>query len=380
MRQMMKTEGGGAATLEALFNRTAEIRQKIPGYGLKDELNSGFYNPIKHGVAQRTAISASEAAKQDKTISQVLGGSNIIQGRTDQGMAGDPNAEGPGRIRVPGSDERYNYWTGRRRGVDFSRGDAARFAEGQNAMPRTASTPAGSGVGTEASEVRSVPAKFQADLTAMTLAGAQPHNIHAYMLAHHINLSEATCGQFMASVVKEHGGQPPKDPAIASNWNAFGGAQGAGYSDDPNAINIAVKQGTGIGATGSHVTGAIPIRDASGKITGFRGVGVNQYNPPGAEHGIGDYGHDVVSNRPITIGDRPGQYHIRHEIVDSQIARADIDRQMTEHRVTGTGQLDVNVNAPKGTQVAARGGGLFKKTSVNRRAQMEAAATSSGEE
>jgi hypothetical protein len=184
----------------------------------------------------------------------------------------------------------------------------------------------------------------------------------------------------MASVVKEHGGQPPKDPAVASNWNQFGGAQGAGYSDDPNAINIAVKQGTGVGATGSHVTGAIPIRDASGKITGFRGVGANQGQGQGAEHGVGQYGRDVVSSHPITIGDRPGQYHIRHEIVEPQVARADVDRQMTEHRVTGTGQLDVNVNAPKGTQVAAQGGGLFKRTSVNRRAQMEPAATSAWQE
>jgi hypothetical protein len=246
----------------------------------------------------------------------------------------------------------------------------------------------------------------------------------------------------MASVVKEHGGQPPKDPAVASNWNQFGGAQGAGYSDDPNAINIAVKQGTGIGATGSHVTGAVPIRDASGKITGFRGVGANQFNPSGAEHGVGQYGRDVVSNRPITIGDRPGQYHIRHEIVQPQtqvasqrddlsgyrdvtgrsdtgsdwhaigargdlsgmrdvtggsdtrsdwhaigargdlsgMRRADVDRQMTEHRVVGTGQIDVNVNAPRNTFTRASGGGLFKKVAVNRRAQMEMAATSSGEE
>jgi GH24 family phage-related lysozyme (muramidase) len=250
---------------------------------------------------------------------------------------------------------------------------------GNKGLAGTGSTPAGSGVGTEAGEVKSVPAKFQADLTAMTLAGAQPHNIHQYMLAHGINLSEATCGQFMASVVKEHGGQPPKDPAVASNWNQFGGAQGAGYSDDPNAINIAVKQGTGVGATGSHVTGAVPIRDASGNITGYRGVGANQFNPSGPEHGVGQYGRDVVSSQPIRIGDRPGEYHIRHQIVEPQIARADVDRQMTEHRVVGTGQLDVNVNAPRGTFAKASGGGLFKKTTVNRRAQMEAAATSSGE-
>jgi hypothetical protein len=64
----------------------------------------------------------------------------------------------------------------------------------------------------------------------------------------------------------------------------------------------------------------------------------------------------------------------------AQANRADVDRQMTEHRVVGTGQLDVNVNAPKNTFAKASGGGLFKKVAMNRRTQMEPAATSLGEE
>jgi hypothetical protein len=221
-----------------------------------------------------------------------------------------------------------------------------------------------------------VPSHFQSDLEAMTLAGAKPHNIHAYMMAHGINLSEATCGQFMASVVKEHGGIPPRDPAVASNWNNFGGVGGAGYSSDPNAINIAVRQGTGVGSTGSHVTGAVPIKNASGEIIGFRGVGANQFNPEGPEHGVGQYGRDVVSSRPITIGTRPGQYQIRHQILDSAVAdRTGIDRGMT-HTVTGSADLNVSVNAPRGTRVDAGAKGLFKRVSVNRQQQMEPAASS----
>ena len=64
--QMMNTEGGGAATVEALFNRTSMIRQKIPGYSIKDELRSGFYGPINKGFAQRRAIGAQEAAAMTK--------------------------------------------------------------------------------------------------------------------------------------------------------------------------------------------------------------------------------------------------------------------------------------------------------------------------
>jgi hypothetical protein len=131
MRQMMATEGGGAPTLEALFNRTAEVRKKFPDYSLKEELNSGFYNPIKKGIAQQRVIGAKEQAEQDKTISKVLGGSNIIQGRTNQGMKGDPDWDAPGNVPAPGSTDYYNYWVGRRRGRDFSRSEAARFAESQ---------------------------------------------------------------------------------------------------------------------------------------------------------------------------------------------------------------------------------------------------------
>jgi GH24 family phage-related lysozyme (muramidase) len=220
-------------------------------------------------------------------------------------------------------------------------------------------------------ETTSIPSKFTADLTAMTLAGASPHNIHDYMATHGINLSVATCGQFMASVVKEHGGVPPKSPEVASNWNTFGGAQGAGYSSDPNAINIAVKQGTGIGSTGSHVTGAVPIYGKDGQITGFRGVGVNQGNPQGPEHGAGRYGRDVITSKNLPIGTGPGQYQIRHQIIeDRRTVDAAADRPV---KVQGEGTLTANINAPKGTDVNVGGRGLFRKIQVNRQNQMASA-------
>jgi hypothetical protein len=136
LQQMMQTEGGGRATVEALFNRTAMIRQKVPGYSIKDELHSGFYGPINKGFAQRRAISTNEAARDDRILEQVAGGSNIIQGRTDQGTIGDPNAGGPGRISFPGMSrsEIYNFWHGRRRGIEFSTADTARFAAQENTL------------------------------------------------------------------------------------------------------------------------------------------------------------------------------------------------------------------------------------------------------
>jgi hypothetical protein len=52
--------------------------------------------------------------------------------------------------------------------------------------------------------------------------------------------------------------------------------------------------------------------------------------------------------------------------------RGVMDRAL-QHNVTGTGKISVDVNAPKGTNVRASGGGLFKKTEVTRRTQMDKA-------
>ncbi|MGY8661766.1 CHAP domain-containing protein [Bradyrhizobium sp. UFLA05-109] len=128
--RMMRSEGGGAPTVEALFNRTQMIRQKVPGYKIGDELRSGFYGPINRGQTGG-GLSDAEQAKYDKTLAEVVGGSDYIKGRTNQGMASDPGAGLPGRVPVPGSHEVYNYWEGRRKGVNFSTADSARFAREQ---------------------------------------------------------------------------------------------------------------------------------------------------------------------------------------------------------------------------------------------------------
>lgn len=127
--QMLDTEGGGAATMEALINRVAMIRQKIPDWTIWDELNSGFYGPIKRGYAQTRELAAGEIQQYEADIAAVRAGSNIIRGRTDQGYPGDPNWAGPGRVQVASNPkEVYNYWRGKRRGVVFSHAEAAQFA------------------------------------------------------------------------------------------------------------------------------------------------------------------------------------------------------------------------------------------------------------
>jgi hypothetical protein len=61
------------------------------------------------------------------------------------------------------------------------------------------------------------------------------------------------------------------------------------------------------------------------------------------------------------------------------VDRRELDRMqaraMNATKVEGTGKLTVDVNAPRGTSVSAEGGGLFKKTEVTRRIQMDEASS-----
>jgi hypothetical protein len=59
-----------------------------------------------------------------------------------------------------------------------------------------------------------------------------------------------------------------------------------------------------------------------------------------------------------------------HEIPPDRSRVGAADKGST-HRVEGTGKISVDVKAPRGTKVAASGGGIFKKTEVERTPQMQ---------
>jgi len=346
------------------FIETTLNRASARGKSIADTLSGSYFPGATHTKAAAGAPQSVQA-EYDKTIDQVLGGSNISGYAT--GNASGPVGFGKGGYQTYGGKETG----GERFGVeaqDRAWADRMRTGTGNAAAPggtKSASLDPSGGI----PESKSIPSQFQTDLKALVRNGAGPQNIRAYMMQRGINLSEATCGKFMASVVREHGGTPPKNPETASNWNLFGGKEGAGYSADPNAINIAVKQGARIGDTGSHVTGVVPIVE-DGKIVGYRGIGVNQ-GKQGVE-GVGPYGRDVATSIPLKLGTGRGQYQIRHQIVED---RQQLDAaQAAATKVEGTGKITVDVNAPKGTNVGAEGGGLFKKTEINRQTQMEPAA------
>ena len=137
--QMLSMEGGGVPTMEALVNRTAMIRQKVPDWKLSDELNSGFYGPINKGYAQQRYIGPEEASQYQRVFNEVAAGSNVIKGRTDQGSKNDPNVHGPGRVDVPDMpNEVYNFWTGNRNGQVFSYEDSAIFVKSKGLQAEAA--------------------------------------------------------------------------------------------------------------------------------------------------------------------------------------------------------------------------------------------------
>jgi hypothetical protein len=360
--------GGQGAEATQSYIESVLNRASSRGKSLTATLRDPHYYPSSTKSKLDRPISAAEQSRIDEITKQVTAGSNV---------SGFATGNESGGVHSGGAPVTRDFGRGRERFVQenadkkwVQRQIAA--AGGGGGRGQKYASLGGGGGGDGGGTTHGVPSQFAGDLTAMTLAGAQPHNIHAYMMSHGINLSEATCGQFMASVVKEHGGVPPQNPAVASNWNQFGGAGGAGYSADPNAINIAVKQGTRTGDQGSHVTGAVPIFGKDGQITGFRGVGVNQGQGYGPEHGVGQYGRDVISSKPLNIGTGPGQYQIRHETIDPQAQRLARDGSALDrtHRIEGSANIDVNVNAPHGTNVRARSAGLFKQTRLTRQTQM----------
>jgi uncharacterized protein (TIGR02594 family) len=111
----------------------------------------------------------------------------------------------------------------------------------------------------------------------------------------------------------------------------------------------------GIAAAGKAVSKN--LQRGGGTIEGLGSI----YAPPGAAN------DPRGQNRGWAAGVRSFMSRLGED-------RQQIDRSQTATtKVEGTGKLSVDVKAPKGTQVDASGGGLFKQTEINRQTQMEPA-------
>ena len=181
-----------------------------------------------------------------------------------------------------------------------------------------------------------VPSDILSRARQVALAGG-PGAVSQFMQQQGYPKAGNWCGEFAASVVKSVGGTPPRNPEVASNWRNFGAAVAT-----PQPGDIAIRRGAATGALGSHVTF---VESYDARAGTFKGLGGNQR--AGFESTFGAGGYEFR---------RPGT--------------------MMTQQVEGTGTIDVNVNAPRGTFVKAAGGGMFKKVAINRQTQMEPAVSS----
>jgi hypothetical protein len=109
----VENEGAGPAVLESAMNRAI-----YTGRSLTSILASGpksFYGPGRTGQVEREMEALRRNPKYFEKLNaltnQALGGSNVTQGYTDQGSAGDPNY-GAGGVGVNINRERFNLWGG----------------------------------------------------------------------------------------------------------------------------------------------------------------------------------------------------------------------------------------------------------------------------
>jgi len=113
---MMFTEDAAnpVPVLESLFNRTCYVRWDGWKRTLAQMITTGFYGPYNRqeypAALRHVASSPTMEARLNSAINEVLGGSNIIQGYTDQGLPTDPNGQRKPRLWING--EVFNDWGG----------------------------------------------------------------------------------------------------------------------------------------------------------------------------------------------------------------------------------------------------------------------------
>lgn len=113
---MMLTEDEAhpAPCLESLFNRTLYVNSHGQNRSLLYMLHSGFYGPYNRGLypatIRRLHGSPRLQALLSAAIADVMGGSDLIQGFTDQGLPTDPNGQRKPCLRLGGNI--FNDWGG----------------------------------------------------------------------------------------------------------------------------------------------------------------------------------------------------------------------------------------------------------------------------
>lgn len=139
---MLALEGTPLQTMESLANRTEYMnaeraKRGLPPLSLQQMLHSGFYGPINRGQLPGAIAQLERDPKRMQRFSAAIdavvkGGSNTVQGATDQGMPSDPNGRwAGGGFRLHFGGNIFNDWGGA-----FGHDAARSFREAQQRAVR----------------------------------------------------------------------------------------------------------------------------------------------------------------------------------------------------------------------------------------------------
>lgn len=108
------------SAVESLANRFGYVNSErakrgLPPVTVDQMLNGGFYGPINRGglpgAVNQLNSEPGTALKMNRAIDNVIGGSNTIQGFTDQGLPSDPNGWRQPQLSL-GTGNIFNDWNG----------------------------------------------------------------------------------------------------------------------------------------------------------------------------------------------------------------------------------------------------------------------------
>ena len=388
--QLVEHENGGGgpaslATMEILLARARMLKLSV-----KQEMFSRRWGPINQGTAARVNLSAQQWANYERALQLLGGGSNWSKSRTDSGMRGDPNYNGPGNIPVPGSSDHFNFFSGWHGGPQ---GSAAFAAEEQrrareagdtplppgtatpppaaSAQPQAAVPPPPSGSGGE-SRVR----QSQAGTRHGEVDPRLENVLHSAAAAAGIYVDVYSGGQRMPGVrgakgshrhdlglaadhtlLDEHGNQISRDDPrrlkyIEEVVARGGGGMGLGYMNDPRSIHAGL----------------------TGRVGGERGVGndlflYNAGRATPAERAAYAAGmRRYQQDRPTLAARQPPSYLPPSPIVWSN--QPDIDALKsplsTPRSRAGGINLKINVRGPRGVTVASDSDGAVSPAAISR--------------
>jgi uncharacterized protein (TIGR02594 family) len=405
--------GQGAAAkqgyIESVMNRALSRHQTLA---------ATLSDPKYYPASTASKLGRTNVPDVSGITAKVLGGSNISNFSTGN-ESGSVRSGGAPIGFDPGTGERFVQENADRRWVR-----SAMAGGGGAAVGLTGAVNAGGGGGVPGpAGDPTVPGGILARARQVAMLSG-PGGVERFMASQGYPKAGNWCGEFAASVVKSAGYIPPKGAAIASNWRNWGTVD-----PTPHVGDIAVaNRGVATGATGSHVTVVSGIDPSTGTFTGLGGnqragwesqfaTGGYTFRRPGGP-GDGDAGFDPSAfagggggggfaggggggggggfgggfgGSPLAgmlgglLGRIPGPFGGiiggllpmllggggggLGGMLGGFLNRGVLNAGMN-HTVTGSADINVNVAAPPGTNVAAKSAGLFKPVALTRQTQM----------